>query len=263
MTMRLRLSVLASVLLGGSLAGCGATGEVKTDCEVAAELMETCFGGLAQQTACDEQEAAQVVGLSCEQLTVLMKDTKSDLGRALADAGCEWGFYRFCVVPECDPEADEPVSALPPHGLESPSDCAEDALRYEGCGACEYYACREAEAQCGVDGYLLSYAYRYCNKFRLITEPKVSHEGQMWLRKIRRCLITTMDVGEPDIDCSSIDSEGYDSHTQCYIDTGFCALPLSDRAAVLATIDILDFSFRESFIIGHKCIEDWVNGGGP
>ena len=242
--------------------GCAEVTDSRTSCERAAEHMEQCFGGISQQTSCVEEDASRVVEMSCDELNVQIHDTKSDVGIALARQSCEWGFYQFCNTPQCSAEADEPPPQLPSPHIDFPSQCAVDALKYEGCGACEYYTCREREAQCGKDGYLLNYAYRYCNRFRLTTEPNVSEKGQLWLRKIRRCLITTLDQVEPDnYDCRSINDKGFGSHPSCYVDTGFCALPISDWIAVLNTIDTLDFNFRESFITGHKCVEDWINGG--
>ena len=261
MSHKLDVPALLFICVGWTMVGCAAGESVQTDCQDVSERLESCFGGSATVVSCDTEQTSQIMGRSCDELTVLLKDSKSDLGRSLARAGCRWGFYQFCPVPTCDPEADEPVSELPAHGLDTPSDCAVDALQYEGCGACNYYTCREAEAQCGEDGYLLNYAHRYCNQFRLVTEPNVSRAGQMWLRKIRRCLITTLDRAEPSTDCQSISDEGFGSHPQCYVDTGFCDLPISDWAAVLATIDTLDFSFRESFITGNKCLRDYLIGG--
>ena len=234
----------------------------QTDCERATEHLQNCFGGVATKTSCETEEAINeanmIMSMTCDELTLQVADTKSDIGSAIATQSCKWGLYQFCDTPQCSSQEDEPEPWLPSPHIDSPSICAREALQYEGCGACQYYTCREEEAQCGPDGYLMYYAYRYCNRFRLVTEPKVSEEGKLWLRKIRRCLITTLDQAEPGTDCQSISDNGFGSHPGCYVDTGFCSLPVSDWIAVLNTIDTFDFNFRESFITGQKCLEDWL-----
>ena len=228
-------------------------------CAALAELMERCLGVRVEPDTCDEALAAQWVTLSCEGLTMRLRDDKSDFSLNFNATACDWGIYAQCPAVSCEADLDEPEPRLPPSTLEEPSRCAEGALLYEGCGACAYYACREVDANCGPDGYLMRYAHHYCERFRLVTEPNVSPEGQLWLRQIRRCLIETLEVeAPPGSDCDMIATRGFGAHPSCYVETGFCELPVSDWMAVLNTIEHGDFSFRESLLTGQGCLEAWL-----
>ena len=128
-----------------------------------------------------------------------------------------------------------------------------------GCGACSYYGCLEEEMNCGENGYLLHFAREYCLRYRLVSEPLANPEGAAWLMRVRRCLIEELDAAYPFKSCSQLEKVGFDSHPNCYVDTGFCELSVSDWLAVLATIKSSDFSFREMLVAGNLCLNRWLN----
>lgn len=234
--------------------------ETRSVCDEAQAHVNGCFGEStpAQSVdSCDVPEAEALLSQSCEDLSLRLGDRKSDLfdGR-LAAFGCRIGLYRYCEVPMCEAEGDEPLSELPESPYLTSSGCA-DALRYEGCGACEYYACREAEAQCGEDGYLLGFAHKYCERYRLVTEQRISSAGQMWLRRVRRCLVEELEASEA-VTCEELERSGFESHPRCYTETGFCDLPVGDWVGVLNTIDPSDLRLREVFVTGHECLRQWL-----
>lgn len=206
---------------------------------------------------CDIEEAREILGLTCEELANELPAAVEMQNSRLAEIACSLRLYRFCGMQACDPEADEPGHILPSDIPETATACAREALQYEGCGACEYYRCREASANCGSEGYLMNYAYRYCQRFRLVVEDQMSPEGQAWFRRVRRCLVTALDAAEPGNDCRSLEEEGFGSHPECYLETGFCDLPLSDWIRVFNSVDPNDLRFRELLTTGNGCVRDW------
>ena len=163
---------------------------------------------------------------------------------------CSLGFNFACPMPACELEA----------GIEPPSDdepCIE-WLRYEGCGACEYYRCRDKESQCGDDGYLLGYVGTYCDRFSRVTEPKASPEAAAWLEEVRACLVTTLENATDETSsCEEIEQIGIDSHAACYVQAGFCDLSLGDWFQVVHTIDPGDVPFQQILATGQLCLQSW------
>lgn len=222
-------------------------------CAAAAAHLAECLGTEASQTTtCNQGEAKRVLASTCDDL-----EERLDSG-FLSDTACELGFYHHCDTPICDPEADEPEHELDSTIPEGASECAKAALAYEGCGACEYYTCREEEAQCGVDGYLLHFANRYCERYRLVSEPEASPEAQAWLRRVRRCLILALDEKDQSNNCESIEQNGFDSHPSCYVQTGFCDLSPADWLLVFNTIDHDDADFQQMLTTGNQCLAEWL-----
>ncbi|HIA03451.1 MAG TPA: hypothetical protein EYN66_16350, partial [Myxococcales bacterium] len=141
-----------------------------TTCEAAAVHLAACLETSPSDLAlsdtggqCDEEQAQQVLTQNCTDLKASMLDVKADFfEEKKASLGCSLGFYALCEVPEChsqDNESDSPVdedNAEPADTAAGTtpkynSVCAEDALKYHGCGACSYYDCLEEEMGCGGD----------------------------------------------------------------------------------------------------------------
>lgn len=251
---------LYTLLLG--LAACGspdAASDTPADpCQAAADHLAACAGGDPAPVvdACDPEQAQAILDADCNLLTNGLDDAKSD-GFGFRAWGCRAGLYRYCTEPMCEPAVDE-AEFEPLAGPEG-SACLQDALNYQGCGACAYYACREADAQCGDDAYLIRFAEKYCLRFRMVSEPEASPEAKEFLRKIRRCLITTLDELVPENDdCEAFETTGFNSHPECYIEAGFCDLGVSDWLLVLNTIDTTDNNFRQMLITGIGCLGEWT-----
>lgn len=163
---------------------------------------------------------------------------------------CALGFTFACPVPECILE----------EGIEPPADgdaCIE-WLRYKGCGACEYYRCREEQSQCGEDAYLAGYVGPYCDRFSRVTEEKASPEAAAWLEEVRACLVTTLEnATDESSSCEEIESIGIASHATCYVQAGFCDLSLSDWFQIVHTIDPGDVPFQQILATGQLCLQSW------
>ena len=275
---RLLGALLASCLFGCDVAPEPAQSPVQAEtttveaspCSAAAAYLEAC-GAPSPETFeanCTDELAESLLEVDC-----------GDLPEGLAEAGlitiapsatpasptvvggtgpnwmgswlaCKFGFKFACPVPACELEDDiEPPSEDDP--------CIE-WLRYEGCGACEYYRCREETSQCGADGYLAGYVGKYCDRFTRVTEPGVSTEAAEWLQDVRECLVTTLD-NETDetTSCETISEIGIASHATCYVQAGFCDLSISDWFDIVHTIDPGDIPFQQMLATGQLCLQDW------
>lgn len=276
----MRIGIVVFSAFAAVCVGCGdapseadgtadATGDLADPCQAAIDHLAACDADVAAEVgdACDAAVARTILDLDCAALADA-NDPKSDGFRAsVARFSCDAGLYRHCQVPVCAADADEalltPASAPAP-APEGASDCAVDALAYEGCGACEYYACREREANCGPEGYLLKFGYRYCNRYRLAAEQHASPAGQAWLRNIRRCLIEVIDRDVRGGNCESMWQRGFDSHPECYTSTGICDLPISDWLLTINTIDPGDLDFKLMLLTGNQCLKEWFgDANGP
>jgi hypothetical protein len=225
-------------------------------CERAAHHMADCMGELppSEVATCDPLVAQQVLSLGCDQLSANTTDTKADgFSSAFAAFACRIGLYRSCEVPMCVPGEDEGPAAPTARASPGASQCAIDALAFEGCGACDYYLCREQEMGCGPNGYFVGFGYHYCNAFRLVTEAHVSPEAQAWLVRVRRCLIESMDSAPFEGDCDAVRTQAYASHEACYVETGFCDLSVGDWLRVLNTVRLSDLDFQQMFVTAKAC----------
>jgi hypothetical protein len=108
--------------------------------------------------------------------------------------------------------------------------------------AADFY--RRAEDQlnheqgCGSDGYPVAIGLQYSERFARWTLPRLSAEGQQWIFATSQCLIRAMIPWvSGDVTCSQFAREAYASHATCYVESGFCDLPLGDHVAILRTID--------------------------
>jgi hypothetical protein len=246
----------------GSCAADGADDAASDACGRAALHLAACQGqkglGAVSSAPCDTAEADRLLSMSCSDLAFAMGDPKADTwSQDMANFGCRIGLYRYCETPSCEPDQDENFTMPAPATPEVMSACAEAALAWQGCGACDYYRCREETAQCGADGYLMRFAHRYCLRYRLVSEPEGSPEAQAWLKRIRRCLVEVIDRDVPGDDCDTMRQRGFDSHPECYVSTGFCDLSVSDWMLVLNTIDVDDVEFRQMMTTSHLCIKEW------
>ncbi len=230
---------------------------VDDPCQSAADHLAACTGeapaGWVQ--GCDPDDAAAIAAATCAELSEAVEgaDRKGDGGGIFGRAACRMGFYAACPTPACVPESDR----APPEA----GDACREHLRYDGCGVCGYYRCREVEQPCGGDGYLLGYAGRYCERFALVTEPQVSPAASAWLMRVRRCLVERLDTQVPtDVSCETLWTKGTRSHVECYLDTGFCGLSPKDWFDILRSIDLGDVPLRTLLSTGSGCVGEWLDG---
>lgn len=110
-----------------------------------------------------------------------------------------------------------------------------------------YYRCAEQTLHCGPDGYLIGYGARYAERFYRQTRPWMSPAGKRWLDDTLVCLqVALRERIDATTSCTDVRTRAFDTHPECYVDGGFCALPLSDWFAVAATIDGWDWLSRDA-----------------
>lgn len=106
-------------------------------------------------------------------------------------------------------------------------------------GSCDFYLCQEQSNQCGLDGYNLSYGYKYCSgsRFKLLDQMKTDL-GKQWTLDVMSCLQkknleASKILSESENKCSQISSTSYDAHPDCYIQSGFCNLNIIEKLRVI------------------------------
>jgi len=62
----------------------------------------------------------------------------------------------------------------------------------------------------------------------------------------------------PSDSCDEIQTIAFDSHPDCYVDKGFCDLPISDIFSVVMTIDSEDYQLRQLLGVGVGCLSEWL-----
>jgi hypothetical protein len=123
---------------------------------------------------------------------------------------------------------------------------------------CEAYLCMEEHWDCGKKGYLQKFGYKNCQKF-LKNEPNVSENLKNWFPLVRVCLQEKIfDISEnvepKPKNCEMLKSQAFESHVDCYIETGFCELNFFDRLS-LAQLVGKDLFLPESIASQQKILE--------
>jgi len=231
------------------VAACGpvAASDDGDPCQRAAAHVNACSGATVAATpaGCDADAAAQLIGMSCAELTGAMQNvTRDGVFDTLDAAACAAGLSRFCDAPAC---------TAPPYPTVSTT-CA-DYIDIAGCGGCQYYACREAAGGCGPKGYYLGYAQKYCERFLQVLRPRMSPAGQRFLDAGRDCLMRFVEAELPPTDsCDDVKQRAFASHVACYHDNGFCELPLRDRWLLVNAVDPADIDWLAALRTGLSCL---------
>lgn len=61
-----------------------------------------------------------------------------------------------------------------------------------------------------------------------------------------------------DMSCSDVKKYGYNAHPDCYVDTRFCDLSITDMIAIFNTVSPLELGLQP-FSTGFKCLGEWFN----
>ena len=109
----------------------------------------------------------------------------------------------------------------------------------------ELYRCRDAQLNegqgCGDDGYPRGYAAKYAEIFMWDLYPDVSVAAQDFLDANLQCLQEAfLDDTSPEMSCSDVAEVGFAAHPDCYIESGICGVPLSDKLAILNAVELGD-----------------------
>ncbi len=109
-------------------------------------------------------------------------------------------------------------------------------------GTCEFYLCEEAKYHCGSEGYLVNFAHHYCTKsLNGLFQKMETQEGRSWTISTVQCLQEKMQVQNSRIEgasrnCELIQKKAMASHPDCYVQSGFCELPLRDKLHIFTTV---------------------------
>jgi hypothetical protein len=109
----------------------------------------------------------------------------------------------------------------------------------EESSACIRYAQIHSELSCQPDNYLMTFGYRYCHRFEREL-GSFSVESQQKLTQIKLCLIQGLNLDRT-LSCDNVRSRSLNLHIECYLQQGFCQMPVSDRLKVYQVV------FRELF----------------
>jgi len=104
----------------------------------------------------------------------------------------------------------------------------------------------------------LGFARRYCLLFTERTVPRLSAQGKRWIEDVRPCLQDAMEVLSDTASCNLVREHGYSIHPGCYVDNGFCELPITDMLAILNTVAPQDLGIQP-FTTAILCMERWFN----
>ncbi len=222
-------------------------------CEAASLHMQNCFqldtpvSGLNK--SCDPEMAQWITEASCEELQgVTPMHGWFGFFNWFEQTACNLGWAYYCKPEGCT--QDEPLK-----------ECSEYRA-FNDCQMCEMYSCLEAKngLNCGDRGYFRGYGQKYCARFSAITGEFMSDAGREWLAGVRSCLLDEVEsLLEDTSSCSDIRQGAFDSHPQCYLDSGLCSLPPSDWAHIVATISPWDNDLKQVILSGAGCLREWFN----
>lgn len=123
---------------------------------------------------------------------------------------------------------------------------ASEIVKNKSCdsliGSCDFYLCQEQKNPCGLDGYSLSYGYKYCSgsKFKLLNQME-TNLGKAWVDEVFQCLQaksfqSSQKLSGATDTCHQIKMAAFDSHPDCYVKAGFCSLESSEKRKIFNLI---------------------------
>ncbi|KAF9891876.1 hypothetical protein FE257_002838 [Aspergillus nanangensis] len=122
-----------------------------------------------------------------------------------------------------------------------------------------YTECLEARYNCGPSGYPLDAGYKYCSK-ALEVQDTLSPAGQTWVTDAMLCLeekLIPLATQEEPGTCAELNDYALSSHPDCYVKSGWCALPLNDWTTILDVVFPFFFSeihaVKEAFEVAIDC----------
>ena len=91
---------------------------------------------------------------------------------------------------------------------------------------------------CGEGGYPLGFAAKYADRYIWETRPTTGPEAQAFLAEVLVCLQERfLAEATPELSCEEVAANGFDSHVPCYLESGFCGVPLADQFRIFAAVD--------------------------
>ena len=120
--------------------------------------------------------------------------------------------------------------------------------------SCDYYLCKEEQFRCGKNGYPLKFGYPNCKKY-VHAHKDFKQRAQLFLSTVRICLQEELESAKAK-NCKALNRVSYDSHVQCYVESGFCELPFGQKMKIASIVrkDIfLVTSIRTANEINFAC----------
>ncbi len=99
-------------------------------------------------------------------------------------------------------------------------------------GSCNFYLSLEKTIPCGPAGYAKDFGYFYCEQFLKAKAYRFSVRGKDFLAKNAFCLqdeIYRSYMDNPHLSCQQIESRAFKDHVNCYTESDFCELSISDK----------------------------------
>ncbi|CAF1282080.1 unnamed protein product [Adineta steineri] len=142
--------------------------------------------------------------------------------------------------------------------------CTSDPMCRDTCinppmQTCTFYIdCLEAKAPCGSNGYALKYGMKNCIKFSN-TIKSFTSQGQTWVWNTMNCLqkALVMPLRNCEKDCSKLLKIAFDSHPECYVNSGICDLDPDEWLTLLGVVgkDLFSLdSIIQALKTGSMCI---------
>lgn len=125
---------------------------------------------------------------------------------------------------------------------------------------CAIYGQVSQKLRCDSSNYLRRFGEKYCFTF-LNQEARFSPQGQVFLRKVRHCLVKKLaqDYRSGELTCANVEDIAIDRHVECYARSGFCFLGGTDKMRLFRIIwrDVLHTNIFEMAIqMNSACLDE-------
>lgn len=103
--------------------------------------------------------------------------------------------------------------------------------------SCSFYSdCLENKYHCGHDGYPLGYGNKFCEIFK-DSSYDFTKEGQDWIWNTMHCLQEELiPLYKNTSNCTYLEKFAFNTHSECYVKTGFCNLDIKDKYILIEII---------------------------
>jgi len=113
---------------------------------------------------------------------------------------------------------------------------------------CDWYRdCLEEIHPCmgSRESYAIDFGEKYCKRYDA-SYASFSPQGRIWIDKTRKCLQERLVplLNNTKATCRKIQAWAFNTHTNCYVESGVCNLPLSDYWKIATTVGP---AFRDAF----------------
>ncbi len=137
-------------------------------------------------------------------------------------------------------------------------------IEFPASGDCSYYLQLEGQKSCHLNknngpDYLLSYGYFYCVKFESLFNNS-SRSLKTFITGTKNCLQNKIKImSDEKYSCEQLEKFAFETHSECYLENGYCQLSKNDRFKILSTITQInllskvDKTFLQYTSVINKC----------